>query len=116
MDSAVVAQIISAIIIAVGNFAGLYFGFRRLENKVDRKIEQYVNKFRKSEEGATFLGVLSELQKLLKSEESKELVEGSTEAVKELRTFLKQLRERAAQPEEDEEEGEVLPTLTKKDK
>jgi hypothetical protein len=116
-DSVVVAQIISAVIIAVGNFAGLYFGFRRLERKIDKKIDLYTNKFRNSEEGATFLEVMSDVQKLLKSEESKELLGGLTEAMKELRGFLKQLRERAVQPEEnDEEEEEVLPTLTKKKK
>ena len=113
-DSVTVAQIVSAIIIAVGNFAGLYFGFRRLERKIDKKIEQYTDKFRASEEGATFIEVMSDVQKLLKSEESKELLEGLTEAMKELRGFLKQLRERAAQPEEEEEE--VLPTLAKKKK
>jgi hypothetical protein len=54
----------------------------------------------------------------LKSEESKELLEGLTEAMKELRGFLKQLRERAAQPpdEEKEEEEEVLPSIKKKKK
>jgi predicted transcriptional regulator len=115
-DSVIVAQIVSAIIIAAGNFAGLYVGFRRIERKIDKKIEQYTNDFRKSKEGATFLEVMSDLQKLLKSEESKDLLEGLTEATKELRSFLKQLSERAAQPEEDEEEEEVLPTLTKKKK
>jgi len=113
-DSVIVAQFISAIIIAVGNFLGLYLGFRRIERKIDKKVEQYTNKFRDSKEGATFLEVMSDVQKLLKSEESKELLEGLTEAMKELRGFLKQLRERASQPEEDEEEEEVLPTLKKK--
>jgi hypothetical protein len=116
-DSVVIAQIVSAIIVSVGNFAGLYLGFRRIEKKIDRKVEQYTNKFRASKEGATFLEVMSDVEKLLKSDESKELIEGLTEATKELRAFLKQLRERAAQPEtEDEEEEEVLPTLAKKKK
>ena len=116
-DSVVVAQIVSAIIVAAGNFLGLYLGFRRIEGKIDRKVEQYTNKFRDSKEGATFLEVMSDVQKLLKSEESKELLEGLTEAMKELRSFLKQLRERAAQLEsEDEEEEEVLPTLKKEKK
>jgi hypothetical protein len=117
VDSVIVAQIVSAIIIAAGNFAGLYVGFRRIERKIDKKIEQYTNKFRESKEGATFLEVLSDVEKLLKSPEAKELIEGLTEATKELRSFLKQLRERAAQTEtEDEEEEEVLPTLAKKKK
>jgi len=114
-DSVVVAQIVSAVIVAAGNFLGLYLGFRRIERKIDKKVEQYTNKFRDSKEGATFLEVMSDVEKLLKSEESKELLEGLTEAMKELRGFLKQLRERATQPEEEEEE-EVLPTLAKKKK
>ena len=115
-DSVVVAQIVSAVIVAAGNFLGLYLGFRRIERKIDKKVEQYTNKFRDSKEGATFLEVMSDVEKLLKSEESKELLEGLTEAMKELRAFLKQLRERAAQPEEEEEDEEVLPTLAKKKK
>jgi len=115
-DSVVVAQIVSAVIVAAGNFLGLYLGFRRIERKIDKKVEQYTNKFRDSKEGATFLEVMSDVEKLLKSEESKELLEGLTEAMKELRGFLKQLRERAAQPESEEEEEDVLPTLTKKKK
>jgi hypothetical protein len=116
-DSAVIAQIVSAIIIAAGNFAGLYVGFRRIERKIDKKIELYTSKFRESKEGATFLEVMSDVEKLLKSEESKELLQGLTEAMKELRSFLKQLRERAAQPEEEEKEDEeVIPSLKKKKK
>jgi len=116
-DSVIVAQFISAIIIAVGNFLGLYLGFRRIERKIDKKVEQYTNKFRDSKEGATFLEVMSDVQKLLKSEESKELLEGLTEAMKELRGFLKQLRERATQPEEEEKESEeFIPPLKKKKK
>jgi hypothetical protein len=116
-DSTVIAQIVSAIIVSVGNFAGLYLGFRRIEKKIDKKVEQYTNKFRESKEGSMFLEVMSDVEKLLKSEESKELMEGLTEATKELRNFLKQLREKAVQPEsEDEEEEEVLPTLKKKKK
>jgi len=117
MDSAIIAQIVSAIIISVGNFAGLYLGFRRIESKIDRKVEQYTEKFRGSEEGRMFLEVLNDVQKLLKSKEAKELTEGLVEATKELRNFLKQLRERAqkAAQEEDEEE-EFLPPLKKKEK
>jgi len=116
-DSVVIAQIVSAIIVAVGNFAGLYLGFRRIERKIDKKVEEYTNKFRDSKEGATFIEVLNDTQKLLKGPEAKELIEGLTEATKELRDFLKQLRERAAQSEQEgEEEEEVLPSLEKKKK
>lgn len=86
-----------------------------METKIDKKIEFYKEKFKKSEEGKSALEVLAETKKLLESPEAKELLEGTGEAMKELRGFLKQLRERATQSgQEEEEEEDIIPPLKKK--
>ena len=122
--SAIIVALVSAIIIAVGNFLGLWRGFLGIERKIDKKlnlyekrfdakIDAYWEKFRLSEEGKALMESLDGLRKIVKTSEASDLLKEATAAFKELRTIMKKMAERmeASQETEEEEESPVLPSL-----
>jgi len=110
--------LISALIVGVANFVSILLAYYRMERRVDKKIDTYWNKFKKSEEGKAFLEILEGTRQMVKTSEASELLNEATGAFKEIRTIMKKFAERMEAPleEGEEEEEDVLPTLKKKKK
>lgn len=105
-------ELVQAFVIAVGNFAGILVGYYFLEKRTDRKIGRYWQKARTSPEGKDLFAIFKEVHVLLKSEKVQQLVNELGDVVVEARALLKKMKERfETQPEDTEDDGDVLPSL-----